>query len=116
MAARGNTGAKLGTKRSVREEWNYHSRKTRKTLPRGGMIAQGSAGADCLGGRTSRINSYQYEYTPIVSTRRGDECFYIIIHGPKSYPPNAWTQERVRGFRNHSRHLNHLARHGRSSM
>src|SRR5271155_1991818 len=27
--------------------------------------------SDCLGGRTSRINSYQYEYTPIVSTRRG---------------------------------------------
>jgi hypothetical protein len=32
------------TKRSGREEWNYHSRKTRKTLPRGGMIAQGALG------------------------------------------------------------------------
>jgi hypothetical protein len=59
MAARGNTGT-----------WNYHSRKTRKTLPREGDDCSGSAGADCLGGRTSRINSYQYEYTPIVSTRR----------------------------------------------
>src|SRR5271170_1462378 len=85
MAARGNTGAKLGTKRSVREEWNYHSRKTRKTLPRGG---DDCSGADCLGGRTSRINSYQYEYTPIVSTRRGRRAFlyhfYIIIQGPNS--------------------------------
>jgi hypothetical protein len=50
------------------------------------MIAQGSAGADCLGGRTSRIKSYQYEYTPIVSTRRGDERFYIVLQGPKSLP------------------------------
>jgi hypothetical protein len=67
MAAR---GGEIGV---VREEWNYHSRKTRKTLPRGG-----SAGR-IVWGRTSRINSYQYEYTPIVSTRRGDEDVIILL-------------------------------------